>query len=319
MSVTDPAVVVVAYHGAADLDLCLAPVASSLDVVVVDNSGDDEVAEVAIRRGCRYVDSGANLGFAAGVNLGVSQLAPDVDVLLLNPDAVIPLDGVRALARALAADPSLAAVSPRLLDETGAEQRVEWPFPSPTRMWWEAVGGARLTAEPADFVVGAVLLLRRTAWANVGGFDERFFLYAEETDWQRRAAARGWTSRLVPEAAATHRGAGTSVSSERREQLFCAATETYIRKWFGPAGWAGYRSAAALGAAARAGVGSAPGRRAARTRLSAYLAGPRRSAGLDPVVAPAAPHPPPPSRAGGIGGRSGRAGESGRAGGSPSR
>ncbi len=48
------------------------------------------------------------------------------------------------LSAALAADPSLAAVSPRLLDETGAEQRVEWPFPSPTRMWWEAVGGARL-------------------------------------------------------------------------------------------------------------------------------------------------------------------------------
>ncbi len=111
-------------------------------------------------------------------------------------------------------------------------------------------------------MVGAVLLLRRSAWEDVGGFDERFFLYAEETDWQRRAVARGWTSRLVPEAVATHRGAGSSASSERREQLFYAATETYIRKWFGPAGWAGYRSAAALGAAARAGLGSAPRRRA---------------------------------------------------------
>ena len=281
MTATDPVVVVVAFHGAADLDLCLAPVASSLDVVVVDNSSDSDVAEVTRRHGCRYVDSGANLGFAAGVNLGVSQLGPDVDVLLLNPDAVIPVEGVRALSAALAADPSLAAVSPRLLDETGAEQRVEWPFPSPTRMWWEAVGGARLVAEPADFVVGAVLLLRRSAWEDVGGFDERFFLYAEETDWQRRAVARGWTSRLVPEAVATHRGAGSSASSERREQLFYAATETYIRKWFGPAGWAGYRSAAAVGAAARAGLGSAPSRRHARTRFSTYLAGPRRTAGLD--------------------------------------
>jgi GT2 family glycosyltransferase len=282
MTVTDPGVVVVAFHGAEDLDRCLAPV-TGLDVVVVDNSSDPDVAAVAAGHNCRYVDAGANLGFAAGVNLGVAKLPCDADVLLLNPDAVITLADVRALTAGLAAAPAVAAVSPRLVDESGGEQRVVWPFPSPARMWREAVGAAHFVAEPADFVVGAVLLLRRTAWNDVGGFDERFFLYAEEADWQRRAALRGWTSRVVESAVATHRGAGTASSPERRERLFYAATETYVRKCFGATGWAGYRAAAAIGAVARSAVGSATKRRAARTRLSAYLVGPRRRAGLDPA------------------------------------
>jgi GT2 family glycosyltransferase len=148
-------------------------------------------------------------------------------------------------------------------------------------MWWEAVGGPRLRAEPSDFVVGAVLLLRRAAWVEVGCFDERFFLYAEEADWQRRAAARGWSTRVVSAAVASHRGAATSASAEQRDRFFHAATETYIRKWFGPSGWANYRLAASVAAVARSATGSAVKRRAARSRLSSYLVGPRRRAGLD--------------------------------------
>jgi GT2 family glycosyltransferase len=178
----DPGVVVVAFHGADDLDRCLTPIAGSLTVVIVDNSSDDLVAKVASQHGCRYVDTGANLGFAAGVNAGVALLPDDVDILLLNPDAVISLDDIRAMCRSLSSDPALAAVSPRLVDDAGTEQRVGWPFPTPARMWWEALGGPRLRREPSDFVVGAVLLLRRAAWREVGGFDERFFLYAEEAD-----------------------------------------------------------------------------------------------------------------------------------------
>jgi GT2 family glycosyltransferase len=280
MTATDPGVVVVAFHGADDLDRCLAPVAGSLQIVVVDNSSDPEVARVAGDHGCRYVDTGANLGFAAGVNAGVSLLPADVDILLLNPDAVIGLDDVRAMRRELAGDATLAAIAPRLVDHAGADQRVLWPFPSPARMWWEAVGGPHMVAEPGQFAVGAVLLLRRAAWDEVGGFDERYFLYAEEADWQRRAADRGWSSRVVEAAVASHRGAGTSSNAEHRDRLFHAATETYIRKWYGAAGWASYRTAAAVAAIVRAAVGSPAKRRAARSRLTSYLVGPRRRAGL---------------------------------------
>jgi len=129
-------------------------------------------------------------------------------------------------------------------------------------------------------VIGAVLLLRAEALREVGLFDERFFLYAEEADWQRRATALGWTSAVCDEITATHVGAGTSSDLARRELLFHAAQETYIRKWFGSAGWGSYRLGTVLGAAARAIVLRGTRRSEAARRAKVYLRGPRRSAGM---------------------------------------
>jgi GT2 family glycosyltransferase len=129
-------------------------------------------------------------------------------------------------------------------------------------------------------VIGAVLLLRWDALSQVGLFDERFFLYAEEVDWQRRALALGWRSAVCDEVVASHIGAGTSDDPLRREALFHAAHETYIRKWYGRRGWWVYRTAACLGAAARAAVLPGGRRAEARRRALLYLRGPRRSASL---------------------------------------
>ena len=148
-----------------------------------------------------------------------------------------------------------------------------WPFPTPARMWAEAFGLGRLPAR-GRFVVGAALLLAREAIDDVGLFDERFFLYAEETDWQRRARKRGWTSAVCVDAVAEHVGAGTSANPRRRETLFHAAQETYIRKWYGRTGWLLYRVAACLGAAARTLVLTRERRTEAARRALLYLRGP---------------------------------------------
>ena len=182
-------VVVVAYHAADKLDRCLAGLQARAAVTVIDNSSSPRVASVAERRGADYVDARANRGFAGGVNIALARLAgEDADVLLLNPDAVVIPEVIGELARFLhrPEQARVAALSPRIRRAGGLEQRVVWPFPSPARMWAEAVGLSRLPAR-ATFVIGAVLLLRREAIEDVGPFDERFFLYAEETDWQRRA------------------------------------------------------------------------------------------------------------------------------------
>ncbi len=100
-------------------------------------------------------------------------------------------------------------------------------------------------------MIGSVLLLRREALAQVGDFDERFFLYAEETDWAYRAHRLGWRHREVPEATAVHLGAATSSDPARRETHFHASQERYLRKHFGPVRWQLARGAVAVGAAAR--------------------------------------------------------------------
>ena len=98
----------------------------------------------------------------------------------------------------------------------------------------------------------------------MGRFDERFFLYAEETDWQYRASNLGWTSALCPEVVATHVGAGTGGDTNERDIRFHASNERYMRKHYGTSGWRIFRSGVMAGALVRAlvlGGPPGPGRR----------------------------------------------------------
>jgi GT2 family glycosyltransferase len=283
VSLRSPQIVVVAYHAPEALERCLAGLDGQFDISVVDNSSSSEVAAVAARHRAAYIDCGANRGFAAAVNVALAGLSADNgDVLLVNPDAVIEPRAVHELTAFLAAPTNarVAAVVPCLYDESGDAQRLSWPFPTPLRMCAEAVGLGRLPAR-STFVIGAVLLLRRAALDDIGGFDERFFLYAEEADWQRRAGAHGWTSAVCLTASAEHVGGGSSTSERRRERLFHAAQETYIRKWYGAGGWCIYRIAAGVGAGARALVPGRARRGEAARRMLLYLRGPRRCAAIE--------------------------------------
>ena len=267
-------VLVVAYGSPDLLRRSLSPL-SGLSVTVIDNGSSPQTRAVVDDVGGRYVDAGRNGGFSAGVNLGLQLLPPDADVLLLNPDAVIDEVGVHALHGALLAEPDVASVGPRQVDEHGRPARTTWPFPSPAGAWLEATGLGRLRRR-TDFVIGSVLLLRAEARAQVGGFDERFFLYAEETDWARRASLLGWRHVLVQEVCATHLGSATSSDPARREAYFHASQERYLRKHFGDFGWQVARAGQVVGAAVRSLV--LPGERgaAARARVSTFARGPMR-------------------------------------------
>jgi len=275
------AVVVVAYRRADLLERCLRalgrPDATPFPVVVVDNASDPAVAAVARRFGALHLDPGENLGFAAGVNRGIEAAGrADADVLLLNPDAEVDPATVLSLQRRLHAEPRLAAVAPAQSDGEERAQPVAWPFPTPARSWATAAG-IRLDARP-DFLTGSVLLLNRRALDQVGPFDERFFLYAEETDWQRRARRAGWGVRLCPDLTARHVGGATADSERSRALLFAAGQEHYFRQWFGATGWHVARAAVVSGAALRAVVLPEPRSAAARQRAVDYLLGPERRA-----------------------------------------
>ncbi|WP_231372313.1 glycosyltransferase [Terracoccus sp. 273MFTsu3.1] len=268
-------VVVVAYGQPDLLAGALAPL-PGMRVTVVDNSSSPAVRAVADAAGAHYVDPGRNGGFGAGVNEALRRVDPRSDVLLVNPDAVVHPADIAALRTALLAEPDLASVGPSQVDATGAPARVEWPFPSPIATWVEAAGLGRLRRN--RYVIGSVLLLRREALDHVGPFDdERFFLYAEETDWAHRAVLLGWRHALVPAARATHVGAATSTDPTRREGHFHAAQEVYLRKHFGTVGWQVGRAGQVLGSAVRGVVLRGDRGRAARARVRLYVAGPVRS------------------------------------------
>ncbi len=271
-----PVEVVVVAFGAPDLlRRALEPV-RRLPVTVVDNSSSPDVAKVCDELGVAYHDSGTNLGFAAGVNFALARRrAPEGDVLLLNPDAEISSEAVSQLQRALLTDNHLASVAPAQVDLAGKPARVGWPFPTPWGACIEALGFGRLRAR-SDYVIGSVLLLRAEALRQVGGFDESFFLYAEETDWARRAAALGWRHALVETVRAVHVGAGTSTDPRRREVHFHASQERYLRKHHGAWGWQLARTAQLVGAITRALVLPTGRARDSRERALLYARGPMR-------------------------------------------
>jgi GT2 family glycosyltransferase len=270
-AVAEPCTVVVAFHNTDDLVRCLDRLDATGPVVVVDNGSEEAVRELVVSRRFSYVDPGRNIGFAAAVNLALDcPEAAGRDVLLLNPDALVDAASVDALVHALHSSPDLAAVCPRL-ESHGVAQRASWPVPSPVNAWLEAVGLTRLRRRPPEFLVGAVLLLRSDAIADVGKLDERFFLYAEECDWQVRAQRRGWRVRLCEDVVADHAGGRSSSDPVGRDIMFHRSVELFFRKWYGRSGWAAARSAVVLGAAVRSVV-----RRDAADvrRLSLYLRGP---------------------------------------------
>jgi GT2 family glycosyltransferase len=208
------------------------------------------------------------------VNYALGRLAQaDADVLLLNPDAQISAESVDVLHKSLRADPSLACVGPAQVDQAGRAAVVEWPFPSAWSAWREALG-LGCPSGPA-FVIGSVLLLRREAIEAVGPFDERFFLYAEETDWQRRALNAGFRSAVAHEVTAMHIGGATSSDSRRRETYAHASLEKYVRKHSGVLAWHVLRAGVVAGGLLR--MVLRPHDATIRRRLRLFIGGPARA------------------------------------------
>ena len=274
----DIEVIIVAYGAAAMFQEALKPLIGEFALTVVDNSSDPQIRALTDAAGGRYIDPARNLGFGAGVNVALgARQSTTADVLLLNPDAVIDPEGIRRLHTHLNADAGLASVGPAQVDIHGHPARVEWPFPSPGRALLEAIGLGGVPASDT-YVIGSVLLIKSAALESVGPFDERFFLYAEETDWAYRASRAGWTHQVVESVTAVHHGAGTGGDPIVRETMFHSSNEIYLRKHFGSTGWHIARAGVIGGAAVRGVVLPADRRRAARRRLSLYARGPMKTA-----------------------------------------
>jgi GT2 family glycosyltransferase len=120
----------------------------------------------------------------------------------------------------------------------------------------------------------------------VGRFDERFFLYSEDEDWERRAVRRGWTVRYCPDITAEHAGGGTDASRTRVRLRLHAAIERYVRKWYGSLGWAVFRAGTLVGLGVRVAARRGAHRRSAVALCRLYLEGPDRAARRTGAVPP---------------------------------
>lgn len=201
-----------------------------LEVVVVDNASTDGTPEiVAGFEWATFVDSGGNLGYAAGVNIGSRLVPADRTLLVLNPDLIVMPGTVAALHDGLA-EPGTGVVVPQVQDPAGTLVPSLRHEPSVRRKLVDSLLGARAARLPdgwsgmvwrpdayetvrhPDWAVGAALLVSCQCRAAVGAWDERYFLYFEETDYLRRVRESGFLIRYEPTAVVRHVSGGSGTS-----------------------------------------------------------------------------------------------------------
>jgi len=215
--------VVVNYNAASHLVAC---VQSLVDegagpIVVVDNASVDASAEVLADSGlpARFLANARNLGYGAGVNVGLGATESDL-VLICNADVVLMPGVVEALGQALDEDPRRAIAGPRIEDVDGRLYPSARTFPAlgdavghaflglvaPGNRWsarYKMLGWDHNAPAEVDWVSGACFLARRDALNELGGFDESYFMYSEDVDLCWRAWKAGW--KVVYEPAGTVR------------------------------------------------------------------------------------------------------------------
>lgn len=221
--------VIVSYNSADTLRACVQPLAGMdhVAVTVVDNDSPEESLGVVADLDVRAVQSGRNGGFSFGCNVGAAQgQAPYI--LLVNPDAVLAQEDLDRMVAVLDAEPGVALVGPKLIDGDGTLMPSIRRFPRVLSTWAQALFLHRLlprarwtdeinrrfeeydrVAYP-EWVSGACMLLRRSVLAEIGGMDEGFFLYCEDTDLCARIRARGYAIRYEPTAVAHHQGGASA-------------------------------------------------------------------------------------------------------------
>lgn len=249
----DVAAVVVTYnseeHVAALLDSIPAALGGlSGSVVVVDNgSTDGTLAIVDARSDCVVVRS-VNDGYAAGMNRAVRSSPPARALLILNPDATLDPDSVPRMLAVLD-KPGVGIVAPRVREADGELSPTLRRGPTLAR-----VGGLSFTGWPrfaervedpreydrehdVDWAVGAILLIDSECYAALGGMDESYFLYSEETDFSLRASDAGWSTRYTPTAGAVHIGGGSGESSMTHVMKILNRIRIYHRRTGPVRGW----------------------------------------------------------------------------------
>ncbi|KAA8968254.1 glycosyltransferase family 2 protein [Mycobacterium sp.] len=273
-------VVTVTYSPGPHLDRFLASLSLATDrpvcVVMADNGSTDGAPQAAVERypNVRLFSTGSNLGYGTAVNRAVAQVAEALDdvgewFIAANPDVQWGPGSIDALLDAAARWPRAATLGPLIRDPDGSVYPSARQLPSllrggmhavlgplwPTNPWSRAYRQEQLapSERPVGWLSGSCLLVRRAAFEQVGGFDERYYMYMEDVDLGDRLGKAGWLNVYVPSAEVLHHK-GHATGRESAPNLLAHHASTYIFLADRHPGWwrAPLRWAFKVGLAARA-------------------------------------------------------------------
>jgi GT2 family glycosyltransferase len=232
------AIIIVSYNSRKDLETALQSLTETgpsvaHEIVVVDNASTDSTPAYIRERwpSVRLIASEANLGFAQANNLGIRNTSSEL-VLLVNPDTIVTGPAVDRLVSVLESRPDVAIVGPRIVDGRGRAELSFGAMISPIAELRQKIlvrgndrGVSLITGivdrmtrrtHRVDWVSGACLLIRRQDLDQVGGFDPRFFMYAEDVDLCAAVRSHGRSVLFSAEPQVVHlRGRSAAAAPER--------------------------------------------------------------------------------------------------------
>lgn len=228
----------------------------SHEIILVDNNSSEEVEAAAkeIASDLIFIGSQRNLGMGGGNNLGIKK-ARGEHILILNPDAKVKPGAIKKMMEYSAAHPEAGIVGPKLLNADGSLQYSCLRFPNfftPVlrRTFIGKIAGKNLAdflmkgfnhneAAQVDWIMGSCLLIKKSVLDRVGPFDERFFMYFEDTDLCRRVWQAGFKVVYYPAAEVIHDHARASAQkpwyiapfTSRLSRIHIASGLKYFFKW----------------------------------------------------------------------------------------
>jgi len=268
----DVGIVTVSYNSSKQVGTFLPGAVDSLrtpsHVVVADNDSADveETQRLATTSGARVVRLDRNAGYGAAANVGVAALPPAcAAVLISNPDVTLTTETVSRLREVLVSDPTIGIVGPRILNADGSVYPSARAIPSirtgaghalfsrvwPRNPWTRRYHSDAFRSEvntDTGWLSGACVMLRRSTFDELGGFNELYFMYFEDVDMGYRAGKRGLRSVYVPGAVVRHVG-GETTRVNKRAMLAAhhdSAKKFIATKYAGPV-WAPVRLALRIG------------------------------------------------------------------------
>jgi GT2 family glycosyltransferase len=252
----DLSIIIVSWNVRDLLQNCLRSVLAetnlALQIIVVDSASTDGSPEMITELfpQVELVACQENVGFPGGNNLGIAR-ANGRYILLLNPDTIVHGDALAKMVSYLEQNPQVGVVGPQLLNEDGSVQSSRRRFPTLRTAFFESTWlqpyapqgvlddyfvrdvGDDETAV-VEWVMGACLMTRQEVVAQVGGLDEKYFMYSEELDYCRRIHEAGWQVVYYPQAQVTHlSGKSSEQAVTQRHINFNRAKLRYFRKYHG--------------------------------------------------------------------------------------
>lgn len=241
---------IVNYNAGDDLTNCVASLRDQgvEDICVSDNGSTDDSLDILKQKFPDVpVNHLPNPGYGGGMNDAAKYLSNEV-LFIINPDAAVRPGAIKALLARLDSDPKIAIVGPRTENEDGSLYPSARRFPSffigvghavlgmfaPNNRWsrsYKMLDWGHSSMSEVDWVSGAAMFTRRSAFDEVGGFDDNFWMYLEDTDLCFRLRKAGYKVVFDPEAVIVHVG-GTATTKSARPFRFIKAHHDSVLRYY---------------------------------------------------------------------------------------